>query len=479
MMRRRLASLTLAVAACSGEDVPEPAVLGELCGDDQPVRLLALEPDLEVSGPIHAVGDLRLLVVGRPVAEGPVTVLADPVLWATGPCGEDPRPVAEDVEAVLRDEHWPDVVLGCRKQARDIVALDLTGATAPHVAFADIECPAWATTEGFVGLSERPDGSVAAMLHPYPADVRSETSTPRVLLDQATAQEFPLTLEARLRVIDETVFVLARNGALLRLELATESVTVEQTGVHDYRLSTDGRWLLWQDLQVADDPEHPEGALFLRDRTTGAGQVLAQTQLEYNTRALTHVEFGVVSIQLPGGILRVYFLPGLDFVDLPSGVLLRERLPDGRWLVQHGWTGPIARTELREVATAAPFFAHGRLVAVEPDGVLMADVQPNRLDDEGPLWFAPFDGSTPVRLAEDVSSYFTVDRANNRLITRLNQGLDGLGDLVVVDYATGSERLVDRGVAFWSYWGIDGDLLRYTVRDGERSGVWLARLPAP
>ncbi len=54
-----------------------------------------------------------------------------------------------------------------------------------------------------------------------------------------------------------------------------------------------------------------------------------------------------------------------------------------------------------------------------------------------PLWFAPFDGSIPRRLADRVTQFCRL--AEGRVLTALNVGEDGLGDLIVADFNTREE----------------------------------------
>lgn len=101
-------------------------------------------------------------------------------------------------------------------------------------------------------------------------------------------------------------------------------------------------------------------------------------------------------------------------------------------------------------------------------------------NDEGPLWRVPIDGGEPELLVERMS----------RRMWRLTDGrrlgpveIDGqsLGALVLVDPETGAElRLDERVVApSLSFARLEEDeLVTYSVSDGERSGVYLAKVPA-
>lgn len=125
----------------------------------------------------------------------------------------------------------------------------------------------------------------------------------------------------------------------------------------------------------------------------------------------------------PSGPLRIYFLPTLTFFEVHDNVFPLEQLADGRWLMQRWWSGPIYLADLREPGSATPFFEDGAIVGHRPDGLMLLEVPPDL--EAAPLWFAPFDGSTPSHLADRVTPYYRL--TDGRVLTALNVGEDGLG----------------------------------------------------
>ena len=68
------------------------------------------------AGESIAVGDRVVRVVGRLDRDDPAqpyAMTATSVVWATGPCGEDPVRLADGVDDIFTVAAWPDVVLGC------------------------------------------------------------------------------------------------------------------------------------------------------------------------------------------------------------------------------------------------------------------------------------------------------------------------------------------------------------------------------
>jgi len=467
--------LAFGLVSCGSEPI-EPAEFGEVCGVVGPFRMVALEPDQVVRGSLYRFEDRVFYTTARAQIEADEVTYSDTVLWSSGPCGEAPRRIADDVINLFTDDRWPGVLLGCRTELRDIVSIDPSGEHPPHVVYADVDCFSRDTPEGLVSIDADGDGPAALTLHPHPADARSETSEPIGLLDPDVTPEYPITAKSRVRARGNMVFVLTTDGTLLRIDLPSGAATVEQTGVYEFDASKDGRYLLWQRAERTDlDREFPEGLVLLRDRETGDDVPLTTTWLAPNDTSLAWVDLGIVPLMLSSGPLRVYFLPTLGFLDIYDNVFPLEQLADGRWLLQRWWRGPIYLADLREAGSATPFFDNGAIVERKPDGLMLLEVPAD--SGPGPLWFAPFDGSPPSRLADRVTPYYRL--TERRVLSALNVDADGLGDFIVADFDTREERLIDRQVvdtSVWSTWDLGDDIVRYAVVDGERSGVWMVRL---
>jgi len=471
--------LACGLVSCGSEPL-ELAEFGEVCGVEGPVRLVALEPDQVVLGGLYRFEERVFYTTARAQTEADVVTYSDTVLWSTGPCGEAPRRIADDVIHLFADDRWPGVLLGCRTEQRDIVSIDPSGEQPPHVVYADVDCFSRDTPQGLVSIDAEGDGPAALTLHPHPGDARSETSEPIGLLDPDVTPEYPITVKSRVRARGDAVFVLTTDGTLLRIDLPSGAATVEQTEVREFDISKDGRYLLWQRAERTDqDSEFPEGLVLLRDREIGDDVPLTTTWLDPFDSPLAWVDLGLVPLMLSRGPLRVYFLPTLSFLDIHDNVFPLEQLADGRWLLQRWWRGPIYLADLREAGSATPFFDNGAIVGREPDGLMLLEVPSD--STPGPLLFAPFDGSPPSRLADRVTPYYRL--TEGRVLSALNIDDDGLGDFILADFDTREERLIDRQVvdtSVWSTWDLGDDIFRYTVVDGERSGVWMVRLsPAP
>lgn len=509
--------LGLGLASCGSEPFAR-AQLGEMCGIDEPVRLLALEPDQILRDRPLVLGDQVLISVARqPYGYAIVTSGwepdSEPALWSSGPCGESPRRVAEDVDDAFISKLFPETLIAERVVEGGYVRLDPAGVEPPNVIAPNFG--KW-TTYGVVAFDPVGDGAddpASLTLYPYPDDPDTAPPDPITLLDAYRAPQYPFDRRSWVRHIDDIAWVVTTDGQLLRIDIAERlaeldpdlpvdrpaapptdiadepvaapagAVTRVQTDVRTFDVSPDGRYLLWQDLHLSnDDPERPEGAVLLQDLHTSAGVSLAQTGMNYSSAPLGRVDDGVLELTLPNDITRIYFLPGLDFVDLPRQLRLFDRpLPDGRWLLQSWRGGPIYLADLHDLESTTVLFPGGEIVRREADGLLIADLTPPRdfedHADQGPLWFAPFDASPAQRRGDAVSRYFH-NLPDGRLLTVLSIEKSGLGELVLIDPETGSSRAIDHKVATrMTRWKVIDDVVRYPVVDGARTGVWAVRLP--
>jgi hypothetical protein len=176
-------------------------------------------------------------------------------------------------------------------------------------------------------------------------------------------------------------------------------------------------------------------------------------------------------------LTRLVELPSFATRDLPSESRIASQLLDGRLLVAHGARGPLAVLdprigELVELADVAGELRGGSFDHVDVFAAASASVA------EAAVWRVPLD-STPARqlATRATRAWFELD---GRIVTPLAVE-DGLGDLVAIDHETLAERLVD-GHVVASVQGRgehetfhERDIV-YSVVDGDRSGIWLARL---
>jgi hypothetical protein len=95
------------------------------------------------------------------------------------------------------------------------------------------------------------------------------------------------------------------------------------------------------------------------------------------------------------------------------------------------------------------------------------------------MWRVPLDGSAMTKLA-DRATRFMARLEDGRLLGPVGAGAFYLASLVIVEPETHEELRIDDHVHFYS---IDASrieeegILSYSVADGERSGLYLARLP--
>lgn len=468
--------MVLMFAACESEAL-EPAVFGEVCGVNGPFHLIPLAEERTLWSLEQL--EKRYIYVTRRSGDG---FPQDFELWSTGLCGESPRRIAEDVSATFQLEQWPGVLFGCRDEANDIVSLDLAGAVPPHVVFADTGCQN-GTPYGFVSFGDASEPG-PLLLHPFPSDPRSETSEPVVLLPSTPIPDPTIKSLSNVVVLPEMIFLRDHSSALLRIDLPGGIQTVEQADVREFEVSRDGRYLLWQDLQLTGaDPDRPEGTVLLRDRVTGEGVSLTQTGLRYTSQPLLHIDAGYVQLVLGNGLTRIYSVPSFGFIDLPQGLLLDDRIPDGRWLLHSRWDGKVYLSDLRNPESLT-LLGSGQIVNVGSNGVMVQDlpaccVTKDYQFDEAPLWLLPFDGTQPLRLTEAVSRGAKV-MEDEWIIATLNVDENLLADLVLVDLSSDTLRILDRKVVFSPFGAtvsMGNNVFRYLVSDGERSGVWLAQTP--
>lgn len=226
-----------------------------------------------------------------------------------------------------------------------------------------------------------------------------------------------------------------------------------------------------------------EGAVLLRDRTTGEGMSLAQTWLSYTGSALWPSSAGFVELVLRNGRTRLVSLPDFTFIDLPRNVRLIGPAGDDRWLVGGRSGGPYGLSDLRDAEAITPLWSGGSALQIQGDRLLVQDIAPCCLDeqarsDTGPVWAVPFDGSAPRRLSDDVARRpGIIDE--RRMFARVDVDAQDRGTLLLVDLETRGEQVIDEAVGqtHGMLPSLDEGRYWYTVRDGERAGVWVIRLP--
>ena len=491
------------VVSCIGAIVlgmgcgPDPVAqeeLGEVCGEDGPFRVLEIDPDqrLGSSRPLR-VGDRRVFTVDRvsPDSGGIYPDVLESQVWSTGLCGEAPVKLADDLDQVFTIERWPDVLLGCSSETGEIFEVDPLGARAPHLVFAgdagEWDCALRWTEQGLLSVVEHDEDFGALMLSPYPDDPRTQTSEPGPLLDPvritSTGRGGTHMVANSIRALADTVLAIDGKDALVRVDLADRSVTTLQEGVREIEASRDGKYLLWQDMTVTREGDRAlEGKIFLRELPAGKDELLGESALQYSVLALGHSAAGLVQLEFEREpTKKLFFVPGLQSLEVPAELFINGKLEDGRWLGGSVFDNYWELFDLQAGTQERLFSRPAELVGFETDGLVLFETTKKCCIDsdgreEGPVWRVPFDGE-----AEQIAPRGNRQMRllpDGRVVGPVAIGEDWLGTLVVNDGASGEERRVDDRVArtVATNWFADEGLIAYSVADDERSGVYLARL---
>lgn len=484
-----LATLVALPVACSGDPAPlQPTPFAEVCGVAGPLHLLPLAPDERVwadYGSILALGDRYLFIVGT--GEHSVSPIFGPMpehtrVYSVGPCGEDPIVVAHDVERLRIDPHWPDLALACPLRGDDLVRLDLSGAAEPTVLAAGA-CHARVTDHGllrYVDVERTTGVDFYPLLDPAPprfgAPVQAAAPVPVVNGTQSSIA----------RQSDE-ILLVEPGGDLVSVALPDLQRTVLQTGVVVFAAADDGRYLLYQLApSTGDDPNNPIGNIHLLDRNTGVTQPVGAGALTLCFNCFPAPGFAMFDVRETGAPhQRLVTLPDLELVDVPPGLNLIVRLADGRWLSDGGNSDPATTSvvDLASGATQVLSRRYGLRRELTDDHLDLLHLKRSyRPQDPAPLVRYFYDGRDPQTLADE-ANVDAIVRADGRVLTMRSVDAAWLGELTLVDPATGEATHLDDhviampGLNQWRPHD-DPDAIIYAVLDGERTGVWLAR-PAP
>ena len=475
--------------ACNAASELPPASLGEVCGQDAPFRVLALEPGVRLAGAPRAHSErvvLRVGTYGAPTSSGLAPSPKNTALWSIGPCGESPHRLDVALQDLAVADRWPDILLGRRPATRELTILDVTGASDEHVVFTGIgPSTLYWTDHGLVTFETRGEDTGAALLHRYPDDPNTETAMSVVLLDSL----FTRNVEGRVSAYEfdllaDEMIARTTDNVIVRVSLIDGSAVTEYTNVKAHAVSPDGRWLLWQAL--VGDPNDPKtsGPLSLRDLKTTSEISLGDAFLD-NTRGpfdMYDAGYFVANIEpYANGKQRVYKINDLSFVDLPEDRTLFHVFSDGRFAIGSFADDGIDLYDPVD-GSVTPLVAHGVVEWWGDDEFEVLDVPPYWLEgasyiDEGPLYNIPLTG-TPQKLADSASSV-GFRRGNGRRILGVDIGDDLLGQLILIDPDEPRSKQIDEhAFAFTARisTAFGGETLVYSVDDDDRTGVWLAQL---
>lgn len=486
---------TFVVAAACGPDLVERAELDEICGQPAPFRLLELDPEERLAGMGFTILGERRIVSLRyldPETFDPLIPGREEV-WSIGKCGESPRLLAEAEDLSLAaypdvwPDVWPDVILACDDTTGEVLALDPEGARPTNVVLELPDCDGTPTPHGMITVEAHDEDLGALVLQPWPDDPFTERAPQQVLLDPIRIRAVPRghafpTFHEVTAFTDDQVFVLTAEDELVSLQLPDGPPVVEATGVREFELSHDPehRFLAWQDVEITNENEEwPEGAVYVRDRTTGTTAYLADAAIAAQLLgALQLAEFGLFGLRLGEPYRqRIWSWPSMSTVDLPLGTMALGPIPDGRLLISDVFGGPYALFDLTTQSVEPLFEADGH-ARTRDDGLEVFDGPECCINSdfraEGGLWLVTWDGQRE-RLARRVTWPYAF-LPDDRVLTTVDVGEDWLGTMIVVEPETLDEQQVDDRVLFgWKPIDDEGEVV-YAVHDGDRTGLWATKL---
>lgn len=472
----------LAVAAGCGEVELEVAEFAELCGVAGPVRVLEHGPDETVYYRHQRVGERLIFALGPSeslypgVPLGPVD---EEQLWTTGLCGESPTRLDDRYRDMFVIDRWPEVVLVC--DGEGIHSLGAAGPLAPHLVFPGASCaPTW-TEFGLV----QPDSAGGLLFYPYPDDPRSGV---------AARLKLPVTVRMedgrpRFSGTEDGLLVLQLDRALVEVGLRDLAVTSVQAGVGDFVASPSGRYVLSKGPGPEGEPSWEPRPVTLNDRVTGVSVGLGDGRLEgLSQPALRWGDQGLLVVGLREGTW-LFRLPDLQGVQVPEGyagariatVLPVDPLPDGRLIVRSAADSSLHSIDAATGELVPMFKSPGQVLGRTEAGTVVLGVHECCATasglDEAAAWLLPDDGSEATKLARRSTMFgWLASDGSFMSIVGIDSGFRG--ELTRSDPVTGETRIVDDRV--YPILGLgrtsEADIVRYSVQDGERSGIWQVRL---
>lgn len=489
------AALLAAVVAGCGDE-PTYVEFAEVCGEAGPVRVLELSPGERLAAPPWKFGERVVYTIerraddeaGKPVPSSS----ASRTVWTAGLCGEAPRRIAEGVEFVFTSEPMgAGMLLACDGEAGELLVLDAEGVAAPHVLFTGLkDCLFGWTPHGMVSVASVEEGDElpalgTLRLHRLPGDP---------LFSNDTVGATPLLENMRLRspsgqslglshrIFPDFVLAMTDEDDLVRVDLADGAVTTVQTGVVAFRAGgLDGRYVIWQDRVPTDDNRlFPGGKLFLRDREDGSDAFLGEAALVFSNRALSYIDRGLIFLRLAQA--RVFSMSDLSFVDLPPLGDFDTLIDERRVLMVGGWTFSVV--DRVSGAAYTLYRSRGDTVRRRDGGLELLQVSlccagGTTRREEGQLWFVSYEGE--ARRLVERASFWGRTLADGRRVDTVDIGGDWRSSLQLADPETGAVRRIDEGVFAMIHVAPEvfgEDVVVYSIPGDERTGVWIARMPA-
>lgn len=481
-------------SACSDETTgPVEAEFEQLCGQDQPVRIFAVDP-AELPESVHAApfGDRYLVDLSHSRAEGgEVTGGRVSEVWSVGQCGADPVLLATTVDINLKQfDPYPDVVFACRDADRALLALDPSGASPANPVFATHNCFALPTPAGLVTIlaanADDPTGTL--VLQPWPDDPFSEAAEQIVLLDEVNLDTLPNTYTGSatrdvLAATDDEVFAVTPTNELVAVSLDDFGLTLLATEVSEFELGPDGAWVVWQDVQVtSDESGAPAGPLWLLNRASNEVTALGDGALGNSGDPFLLASLGVLFFRDAANTTQFLELASLTSIGLSPQLLPLRVLDDARVLFGTVGGAPYVVANVKTGEATALYEGEGH-PKLRDEGMLVFEsvfVGGGELDTQArELVHISYSGESKL-LAEHVLAGYEV-ASDHRVVTPFGIDSDGVGQLVVVNPDTLIEQHIADNVVASStsiYEPVAGEMIvSYLVVDAdpERHGLWVAK----
>ncbi len=484
--RRSALILVCSLVACSDEIVgPTLGEFEQLCGENEPIRLLPIDPE-RVPDRVRSstVGDHYMLTLRFGTDDA--TDVHE--IWTVGRCGEQPIHLYDvaDASASIRFEARPDLAFMCDADNERILAFDPTGARPSNEVFAARECSWRTTTAGIVTiLGEGDTGPL--VLQRWPDDPLAQTAEQVVLIDEVVARVAsstnpkPLSSDV-LHVTESEVFALTTAGELTVVSLdSLESVVLAQD-IRQFEVGPSGRYLVWQSTTITnDDPDWPEGPVFLLDRQSGEVTQFDETALDHTPNGMLAFEAlgllsyraGALNDPTTGRWLR---LDTLEPYPMPKLLWWRWLIDDNRAAVGRlDFEPPLWIIDIPTGDVTMLYDGPAHSMVPHEDGVWVLQ------EIGGPLLDVHHDGTTRTLARSTWLGWELL--GGDRVLTASAVDARGLGDLVIVDPDTLGEALIDRNVQSLSATvpdaatGQSGELVAYMIVDSDpdRHGIWLAK----
>ena len=485
---------TIACGPTHGDD----AELREVCGETVPVRVLAFPEDARPFAwvwngtPSVLPGDRLLWSVSSylpgsasvPYHSGPRSA------WITGTCGESPQEI-EGIEEAQILPQLPGVIVAPvgEPYQRDFLVIDPDDTEHRSTLFSGVGMVLGDSPYGWFSIDDVEAQVATLSFRPYPTDPWAGPVPATALAQVQGPFANPDLIAAinRIEIRDDAAWVLTTDDELVRISMPDGAMTVEQTAGRGFELSSDERWLIWQDDVIVDETVLgiPTGQLWLRDRVDGSARPLWVGTVLYPVLGLA--AHGAIR----GSDWSLLRLPDLEPAPIPAW---SSATPTGEWIVRRREDPDDYESEpfglsLADFDTGAQrvlYDGRAEIVHMRDDGLEIAHgLAPGRYPpgpDEAKLLFVPLDGSGARTLARRVTIMY-LRLADGRIATPRHVDGERRGELVLVDPDTLDESLVDDDVfvvpgmveAERELWG--EAVVMYSVADRERSGIWIAGLP--